>query len=88
MNKLQKIYSDIKEVRIQGAINIAKAAIKAYELSPTEKNKKILLSMRPTEPTLSNAMKKFEELGRKKILSHFSKTQKKINFLVSKIMKN
>ena len=40
MNKIKKIYSDIKEVRVQGATNIAKAAVKAYLLKPDKANKK------------------------------------------------
>ena len=88
MDKLHKIYTDIKEVRIQGATNIAKAAVSAYLAKPTKENKKKLLSLRPTEPALSNALNFLEKIGKKKVLSHFAEAQKKINKLVFKILKN
>ncbi len=88
MNKLRKIYSDIKEVKIQGATNIAKAGIKAYAIDPSPANKKKILSLRPTEPTLSNALNFLEKIGKKKVLDHFSDAQKKINSFVYKIIKN
>ncbi|MEM4271600.1 MAG: hypothetical protein QXD13_00710 [Candidatus Pacearchaeota archaeon] len=88
MDKLHKIYKDIKEVKIQGATNIAKAALEAYSLKPDTKNKKILLSLRPTEPTLSNALNFADKLGKNKVIEHFSNAQKKINKFVLKIIKN
>jgi len=88
MDKLHKIYSDIKEVKIQGATNIAKAAVRAYMLKPDKKNKKKLLSLRPTEPTLSNALNLIDKIGGGDVVSHFSEAQKKINKLVLKVMKN
>jgi ribose 1,5-bisphosphate isomerase len=88
MKKLQRIYSDIKEVRVQGATNIAKAAIRAYMLEPSLENKKKLLSLRPTEPTLSNALNFFETLGEKKVLAHFLDSQKKINLIVLNLIEN
>ena len=44
MNKdeLESIYRDIKEIKIQGATNIAKAAVEAYIASPTKENKRKL----------------------------------------------
>ena len=88
MDKLHKIYSDIREVRIQGATNIAKAAVTAYTLKPDAENKKKLLSLRPTEPTLSNALNLIDKAGAEKVLSHFTESQKKINKLVLKLIKN
>src|SRR3989344_8099966 len=86
--QIRQIYSDIKKVKIQGASNIAKAAIKAYMLKHTLSNKKKLLSLRPTEPTLSNALNFFDKLGEKRTLSHFSNAQQKINISVLKLIKN
>src|SRR3989344_4941843 len=86
--QIRQIYSDIKKVRIQGATNIAKAAIKTYMLKPTLDNKKKLLSLRPTEPTLSNALNFFDKFGARKTLAHFSNAQKKINNFVFKLVKN
>ena len=75
MDRLNKIYSDIKKVKIQGATNIARAAVKIYN----GKNKKKLLSLRPTEPMLSNAINFADKIGKEKVLSHFSDAQEKIN---------
>lgn len=88
MSELTKIYSDIKGVRIQGATNIAKAAVKAYTLEPTAENKAKLLSLRPTEPTLSNALNFLEKLGKKKVINHFFEAQEKINHFVFGLIKD
>jgi len=37
--KLNRIFKRIKQVKIQGATNIAKAALKAYSISPTKQTK-------------------------------------------------
>lgn len=90
MNKkkrLNKIFADIKSVKIQGATNIAKAAIKAYSISPTKATKKKLLSLRPTEPTLSNTLNFLGLWPKTKVLDHFIETQEKINRQVTKIIK-
>ena len=41
MDKFSKICEDIKSVKIQGATNIAKAAVEAYCISPTKSSIKI-----------------------------------------------
>ena len=59
MNKQQifnKIAGDIREVKIQGARNIAKAALQAYSLIPTKESKKKLISLRETEPMLEKVI--------------------------------
>jgi len=70
MNKKKRfnqIINDIKEVKIQGAREIAKKAVYAYSLVPTARAKKKLLSLRPTEPLLKNVLdKKYSE-----VLAHF-----------------
>lgn len=81
---LKKIYSNIKKVKIQGATNIAKAAVKVY----SGKNKKKLLSLRPTEPMLSNALNFIDKIGKERVLKHFSDSQEKINKYVFKLIKN
>jgi len=86
--RVNKIYSDIREIKIQGATNIAKAAVKAYSLAPNEKTKRKLISLRPTEPTLVNAINLMEKLGAKKITAHFKDAQDKINKLVLKVIKS
>ena len=52
--EFNKIVEDIKEIKIQGARNIAKAALKAYSLITTKNSKRILLNSRPTEPMMQN----------------------------------
>ncbi len=86
MNKLQQIYLAIKEVKIQGATNIAKAALNAYFIEPTEKNKRKLMSLRPTEPMLMNVLNLINKLPKEKILNHFSDAQNKINKNVFKLI--
>ena len=65
MNKKKRfnqICRDIKNIKIQGARNVALAGLEAYKLFPSEKTKKILLKLRPTEPFLINLLKKADKL--------------------------
>ena len=81
--KFNQIIKDIKEVKIQGAKEIAKKGFYAYSLIPTEKSRKKLLSLRPTEPLLRNVLdKKYSE-----VLEHFDFVQEKINKKVFKLIK-
>lgn len=77
--RFSKISKDIKEIKIQGARNIAKSALKAYHLFPNKKSKKELLSLRPTEPMLQNVLKMAEKTPYKEILKHFDDAQERIN---------
>ena len=86
--KIKKIAGDIKAIKIQGATNIAKAALEAYSLSPTAKTKKLLLSLRPTEPTLSNTLNHMDKWPKEKVLAHFKQAQDKINHLLFKIIRD
>lgn len=88
MNEFDKICIQIKEVKIQGARNIAKAALKAYYLNKTKKAKKKLLGLRPTEPMLVNVLNIADRIPKEKILKHFDDAQSKINKFVFKIIKN
>lgn len=83
-----KICKDIKAIKIQGARNIAKAGLRAYNLVPTSYSKKKLLSLRPTEPMLENVLNLTDKIPYKKILEHFNLAQYKINKLVFKLIKN
>ena len=78
----------IKAVKIQGATNIAKAALKAYYLVPTKQSKLTLLHLRPTEPMLSHVLELADKVPKEKILKHFEVSQNKINNLVFKLIKN
>jgi len=85
--QVDKVIKDIKQIKIQGAKNIAKSALKAYSLLPTQKTKEKLIKARPTEPLLINVLNNYEKLGLKKILQHFDKSQERINSLTFKLIK-
>ncbi|HEB47149.1 MAG TPA: hypothetical protein ENI22_01635 [Candidatus Pacearchaeota archaeon] len=86
--KFNKIANDIKSIKIQGARNIAKSALKAYSLIPTKSSKKKLLSLRPTEPLLRNVLNKTKKYSYKEIMQYFDSSQKKINKSALKLIKN
>jgi len=86
--RFNNICRKIKEIKIQGATDVARAALKAYYLIPSEKSKKILLSLRPTEPMLSHIIDLAGNIPKEKILLHFSESQNKINSEVFKLIKN
>jgi len=90
MNKkrFNKILGNIKSIKIQGARNIAKAALYAYSLNPTKSSKEKLMKARPTEPMLVNVLNKIEKIPYKKIISHFKEAQDEINKNVFKIIKS
>ncbi|MEK6845008.1 MAG: hypothetical protein AABX44_02010, partial [Nanoarchaeota archaeon] len=93
MNKkkeFNKILKDIKEIKIQGARNIAKMAFYAYNLIPTKTSKNKLLNSRSTEPMMQNILNMVEnkKYSKKEILNHFDEAQKKINENVFKLIKN
>jgi len=75
-------------VKIQGARNVAKSALEAYSLNPTESAKKKLISLRPTEPMLVNVLNLAEKEPKDRILKHFDDAQGKINQFVLKIINN
>lgn len=91
MNKekrFAKILKHIKEIKIQGARSIAKAALYAYSLIKTKDARKQLIAARPTEPMLINVLHRIEKQPYKKILQHFDEAQQKINKFAFKIIKN
>lgn len=89
IKEFNKICKDIKEIKIQGARNIAKKALYAYNINPTEKALKKLKSLRPTEPMLMNVLNRAEK-GEEylDLLSHFDYSQEKINEFVFNEIKN
>ncbi|MEK6817385.1 MAG: hypothetical protein AABX80_01160 [Nanoarchaeota archaeon] len=100
MNKkkvFDKILKNIKEVKIQGARNIAKQALYAYSLIPTKNSKNILLNSRLTEPMMQNVLDMAEsspkgvslggKISYKEILKHFDEAQEKINKNILKLIK-
>lgn len=86
--RFSKIVEDIRKVRIQGARNIARAALYAYSLEKSEEARRKLIGARPTEPMLLNTLRYFEKAGYRKTLQHFDSSQKKINNLVMRLIKN
>jgi translation initiation factor 2B subunit (eIF-2B alpha/beta/delta family) len=77
--KIDRIVRDIKSVKIQGAENIAKAGIKAYLLNPSKESAEEILSTRPTEPLMQNAIKilqksKDPKKAAKKFLTNLKKS--------------
>jgi len=55
--QFEKICQDIKSLKIQGAEQIARAALKALEIRSDSKAVRKLISLRPTEPCLRNSIK-------------------------------
>ncbi|MBA7627296.1 Methylthioribose-1-phosphate isomerase [subsurface metagenome] len=86
--RFNQIVKDIKEIKIQGASNIAKKALHAYSLIPTKASKNKLLSSRPTEPMMKNVLDMAEKKSYREILKHFDFAQEKINKDILKLIKN
>ncbi len=86
--RFNQIVRDIKNIKIQGATNIAKKALYAYLLVPTKQSKSKLLNSRPTEPMMENVLELAEKgVSRSQILEHFKDTQEKINKEIFKLIK-
>jgi len=86
--RFNRIAKKIKEIKIQGATNVARSALKAYFLVHTKEAKKKLLILRPTEPMLSHVLELADKKSEKQILAHFEDSQNKINKIVFKLLKN
>ncbi len=87
--KFLKICKDIKDIKIQGAKNVAKKALYAYSLVPRKSSIKKLISLRPTEPMLMNVLKKIKNgEDYKEVEKHFDYAQDKINKYVFDKIKN
>jgi len=86
--RFNRICRRIKEIKIQGATNIAKAALDAYYLYPNTVTKRVLLNLRPTEPMLSHVLALADKNPKEKILLHFTESQDRINELVFNLIKN
>jgi len=83
--QFNKILSDIKSIKIQGAENVAKAGIKAFLLFPTKFSAKKILKVRPTEPLLQNAIKVLlKSKNPKKTADKFLKELKKSHETIAK----
>jgi ribose 1,5-bisphosphate isomerase len=93
MNKFDRICKQIKEVKIQGARNVAIAAVKALHYKHDKRAIRKLISLRPTEPMLRNSLKfvfshiDIEE-GISDAMNHFEFAKKKTIELGAKFIKN
>lgn len=92
-NQFNKILADIKSVKIQGAENVAKAGIKAFLLQPNKKSAKKIISIRPTEPLLQNAIKlllksKHQKRTVKKFLTDLKNSHNTISKKGASLIKN
>ena len=86
--RFDEIIDDIKNIKIQGARNIARSAIYAYSLIPANKSKEKLISSRPTEPMLQNVLSLVDTVPYSLINEHFDVAQEKINKNVFSLLKN
>jgi translation initiation factor 2B subunit (eIF-2B alpha/beta/delta family) len=86
--RFKKIVREIKNIKIQGATNIAKKALHAYLLIPTKQSKNKLLNSRPTEPMMENVLDLAGKgIPKNQILAHFKEAQDKINKKVFRLIK-
>lgn len=79
----EEVIKDIKSVKIQGAENIAKSAIKAFLITPTKDSAKRLIATRETEPMMQNSLKillksKYPELKSKELLEYIEYAHKEV----------
>lgn len=80
----KEVCKSIKDLKVQGAFNVAIAGVKAMNLKGFSAKK--LLSLRPTEPMLRNSLKFARKNGTKKTFEYFANTKKKyIKYGVRKI---
>jgi ribose 1,5-bisphosphate isomerase len=89
----ESICKDIKEVKIQGAESVAKAAVRALAFKHDKSSVKKLISLRPTEPALRNSIKYVLQnynvkKGIQEVVNHFEFNHKKINSFGADLIKN
>jgi|TARA_B100001971_G_C18197126_1_gene542184 translation initiation factor 2B subunit (eIF-2B alpha/beta/delta family) len=88
VKQFNQICKDIKSIKIQGARNIAKAGLKAYNINKTKQAKAKLIKLRPTEPMLQHVLNLADKQPYEKIINHFNEAQEKINEQVLKLIKS
>src|SRR3989344_3033210 len=88
MNQFEKICKDIESIKIQGAENVARAAVVALKYKSHPSAVKKLISLRPTEPALRNAIKYAQLHGIKSALDFLDECDEKINKAGSALIKN
>jgi translation initiation factor 2B subunit (eIF-2B alpha/beta/delta family) len=88
MNRFDKICKDIKEVKIQGATNVAIAAIKALDIQKDKKSINKLIALRPTEPALKNGIAYALKYGVEEALRKIESQNPKISHHGAKLIKH
>ncbi len=88
LRRFNKICKDIRDIKIQGARNVAKAGLMAYEIFPKTRVKKKILKLRPTEPMLFHVLNEIDKCDVKCAMNHFDYAQEKINKFVFRLIKN
>ncbi len=88
----EKVLEKIREVKIQGATNVAKAGIQVYLKNSSKEFAEKIISIRPTEPLLQNSLKILEnsqdkKKSAKKLFSYIENSQKKIAIQGAKLIK-
>jgi translation initiation factor 2B subunit (eIF-2B alpha/beta/delta family) len=86
--RFNQICRDIKSVKIQGARNVALAGLEAYKLNPGEASKKLISSLRPTEPFLINVLRQADSLTIKDLKAKIKANQQIMNQETCKIVKD
>lgn len=91
--EFQEILHQIREVRIQGARNIAEAGIFAFLKNPSKASAKQIIATRPTEPLLQNSLSlilksKDQNKTAKRILSYLRESEKEIAQEGQELIKN
>lgn len=88
MRELLRVYHQIRALQIQGAHHIAIAGVKALKYAKNPADVQKLLSARPTEPCLYNALNCARRFGPEQALEHLYDAHKilthKAHFLFSK----
>ena len=87
MEKFNQICDDIKSLKIQGAVNVARKGLEAYSLRPNKASIRKLLSLRPTEPMLRNVLEYAERFSVKDVEKLIEKHFEKILFYGKKFIK-
>ena len=92
-SNFNKILSDIKSIKIQGAENVCRAGIQAYLLQPSKTSAKQILATRPTEPLLQNALASMQKSENpkstaKKFLTDLKKSHDTISKIGASLIKN
>lgn len=91
--KFDEIIRQIKDVKIQGANNIAIAGIEAALLKSDKDSIKKIISARPTEPLLQNSISiitksKNKQKSAQKLINYIEKSKSKIGFFGSYLIQD